>query len=397
MDVFLLDGARTPIGMFAGALRPLRAVEFATVVADRLLDRSGVPPTAVERIVAGRVMQDMTESNPARIVGRRVGVPDAAPSFTLNMQCCSGMTAFMQAAAAVGTGEADCALALGLESSTNSGHVLRELRWGTRLGDAALVDLLRECSYAGSKLWGNPMAMVDVAENHARVDGISRREMEEYAVLCHRRAVDAIRGGAYANEIVPITVPQPRGEPYRFEADEHPRADASLEALANLPPIRLGGSVTAGTSAGLNDGAAAALVCSERFVRQHGMQPLARVVPGGTAMVGCDPALMGYSAVEAVARALKGAGRTLDDMDVIECNEGFAVQIIADYRIGGWPLERLNLDGGSVALGHPVGMSGLRILVHLAHALRDRDKEQGIGAVPAGSGLGTAVVLERAA
>jgi acetyl-CoA C-acetyltransferase len=394
VTAFLLDGARTPIGKFGGALRPLRAVEFASTLVTRLLDRAGVEPGAVERVIAGRVIQDMTESNPARVVARMVGIPAQAAAFTLNMQCCSGMAAFQQAAQTVEAGEADCVLALGLESLSNGGHVVSGMRWGTRLGGAPLIDLLQESSYAGSKLYGAPMTMTDVAENHARVDGITRAEMEEYVVLCHRRALEAIIEGRFDRELIPIEVPQRDGSRKRFDRDEQPRADTSIQSLASLPTLKQGGSVTAATAAPLNDGAAAAIVCNERGLKQLGGTPLARVATGGTAMVGCDPQLMGYSAVEAVRGATARAGLALEEMDLIECNEGFAVQLVADARLGEWPLDRLNLDGGSLALGHPVGMSGLRIVVHLAHALRARNLRRGVGAVPAGSGLGTAVVLE---
>jgi acetyl-CoA C-acetyltransferase len=396
MDAYLLDGARSPIAKFGGALKPLRAVEFASVVVRSLLQRAAVQASLVERVYAGRVIQEMTESNPARVVGRCVGVPDTAAALTINMQCCSGMAAFIEATNAVRLGELDCALVIGLESLTNAGHVIRDLRWGTRLGGAQIVDLLQESSYAGSRIWGQPMTMAEVAEHHTQVDGITRQEMEEYTVLCHKRTVEAARAGRYDAEIIPIPVPARGGRTIDFVADEHPRADCSLEGLAGLPPLWPNGLVTAGTSAGLNDGAAAALVCSDRFIVEHGLKPLAKIADRGTAMVGCDPALMGYSAVNAVNAVLTRAERRLDAMDLIECNEGFAAQIVADAKIGGWSLEKLNVDGGSLALGHPVGMSGLRLVVHLGHALRIRGLRQGVAAVPAGSGLGTAVILDSA-
>jgi acetyl-CoA C-acetyltransferase len=394
IDAYLLDGARTPIGRFGGALKPMRAVQFAAVLVEQLLERAGVPASSIERVIAGRVIQEMTESNPARVVARLAGVPDRAAAFTLNMQCCSGMAAFLQAAQAVQVGEADCVLALGLESLSNAPYVCADMRWGTRRGAGRLVDLLEESSFAGSKLWGAPMTMIDVAEHHVEVDGIGRDEMDEYAALCHSRAVTATTEGRLESEIIPIDVPARHGGSNRFERDEQPRPDTSADKLASLKPVREGGSVTAGNAASVNDGAAAAIVCSERMLDELDAQPLARVTPNGTAMVGCDPQLMGYSAVESVNTALARAGLELDQIDLIECNEGFAVQLLADARIGGWPIDRLNLDGGSLALGHPVGMSGMRIVVHLAHALRNRDLERGVGAVPAGSGLGTAVVLE---
>lgn len=394
MNVYLVNGLRSPIGDFGGGLAPLRATNFGSTVAAALLERSGARPADVDRVIAGMVLQDMTESNPARIVGQRIGIPDRVPAFTVNMQCTSGMLAVILAAQQVALGEADCVLALGLESMSSAPHMVAGARWGLRMTHAEFTDSLKECTLAGSKMWGDPRFMIDVAEHHAQVDGIGRDEMDEYTVTSHRRAVEAIDAGRLAEEIVPIAVPRRRGAE-TFAVDEHPRRDIGLETLAGLGPVRPGGTITAGNASSVSDGAAAALVCSERGLRKLDVDPLARIVMPGTAMVGCDPALMGYSAVEAANAALAAADLTLDMVDLLECNEGFAVQGVACQRMGKWPSERLNVDGGSLGLGHPVGMSGLRIVIHLARALRQRDLRLGCATVPAGSGLGTAVVLER--
>jgi len=287
-------------------------------------------------------------------------------------------------------------LALGLESMSNAPHMVAGARWGLRIGDAGFVDTLKECTSAGSKMWGDCWYMIDVAENHARIDRISREEMDAYAVVSHRRALDAIDAGRFADEIVPIEVAQPGGRTVSLETDEHPRRDISAEKLAQLPPVKPGGVITAGNAAGINDGAAAALVCNERALSALGVEPLAEIVLPGPSLVGCDPVLMGYSCVEALRAALDSAGMTVEDLDLIECNEGFAVQLLACQRMANWPSERLNVDGGSVGLGHPVGMSGLRIVIHLARALKQRDLRIGAATVPAGSGLGAAVILRRA-
>lgn len=394
-DVYLVGGLRSPIGRYGGGLAPLRASELATPVAAELLARTGVPATEIEQVIAGMVLQDMTESNPARIVGQRIGVPDAAAAFTLNMQCTSGMTALIMAARQVALGAAECVLTLGLESMSNAPYMVQGARWGLRLGDSRFIDSLQECKLAGSGMWGDPWTMIDVAEHHAEVDQVSRREMDEYAVLSHQRAIAAMNAGRLDEEIVPITVPQTRGT-VTVSRDENPRADTSAEKLAALRPVRDGGSVTAGNSSAHNDGAAAAIICGARTLARLGLTPLARIVVPGMAMVGCDPHLMGYSCVFAAEAALAGADLDLDSVDLIECNEGFAVQMVACERRAKWPRDRLNVDGGSVAFGHPVGMSGLRIVVHLARALRQRDLRHGLATVPAGSGQGTAVVLERA-
>jgi len=394
MAVYLLDGCRSPIGRYGGALLPLRATEFASPVAAALLGRAGLAPADVDRVVAGMVLQDMTESNPARIVAERIGVPHERPAWTINMQCCSSMQALIHAAQQVALGEIDVALVLGLESMSRAPHMVGGARFGLGTADAAFTDTLKECTLAGSRMWGDPWYMIDVAEHHAKLDQVGREEMDAYAVISHRRAVDAIDAGRFDAEMVPVDVPG-RAESVRFAADEHPRRDCSPDTLGRLRAVTPGGAITAGNAAGINDGACAALVCSEKALARAGRPPLAEVVMPGPAMVGCDPHVMGYSCVHALDAALANAGRRLDDLDLIECNEGFAVQLIACRRMGGWPEERVNVDGGSIALGHPVGMSGLRIVVHLAHALAARGARTGAATVPAGSGLGTAVVLDR--
>ncbi|GMQ92886.1 MAG: acetyl-CoA C-acetyltransferase [Acidimicrobiia bacterium] len=392
-DVFLIEGLRSPIGKFGGSLKPLRATEFGSDVAASLLDRVNVDAGALDLIIAGMVLQDMTESNPARIVGMRVGVPEGVPAFTINMQCCSSMAALIQATYQIAIGAADMVMVLGLESMSNAPHMVPGSRWGHRLGSGAFLDTLRECTLAGSGMWGDANYMIDVAEHHAEVDGISRRQMDEYAIVSHERALAAIADGRFTDEIVPIKVPLRRGSMI-FDVDENPRAGSTVEILGELRSVQPGGVITAGNAATINDGAAAAIIASADAMNKHNLEPLARIVTEGTAMVGCDPNLMGYSCVDALNAALSGADRTLDDLDLIECNEGFAVQLLACEEKGGWDRERLNVDGGSVALGHPVGMSGLRISVHLAKALKQRDLDFGGATVPAGSGLGTAVLLE---
>lgn len=383
------------MGGFGGSLAPLRATEFGAAVAAALLDRLGVKPADIGRVIGGMVLQDMTESNPARIIAKRIGVPDKVPAFTVNMQCCSGMMTAILGAQQVALGEVDCVLAVGSESMSNAPHMVQGARWGLKNGSSEFTDTLKECTLAGSKMWGDPKYMIEVAENHARVDGISRDEMDAYAVLSHTRALEAADAGRFDGEIVPVEVPDRKKNAVLFERDEHPRREISLETLAALDTVQPGGAITAGNAAGINDGAAAALICNDAGLKRLGLAPLARIVMPGTAMAGCEPNLMGYSCVEAMAAALDAAEIGVDDLDLIECNEGFAVQLVACQRMAGWPMERLNVDGGAVGLGHPVGMSGLRIAIHLANALHQRDLKRGACSVPAGSGLGTAMVLER--
>ena len=393
-QAYLGAGLRSPIGRFGGALAPLRATEIASYVGTGLLRRHNVPLNAVQRVIGGMVLQDMTESNPARIVAKRMGIPDTVPAFTINMQCCSGMQALILAAQQIALEDIDCVLVVGLESMSNAPHMLHGARWGLGHAQAELIDTLKECTCAGSKMWDDPWYMIDVAENHAKVDAVSREEMDEYALISHQRAIDAIDQGRLTDEIQPIEVPHAQGS-VLVETDEHPRRGLTPEQLANLRTVQPGGTITAGNAAGINDGAAAALVCSEGALDRLGVEPLAKILMPGTSMVGCDPQRMGYSCIEALNTSLAAAALRLDDIDLIECNEGFAVQLVACRRLGHWPPERLNVDGGSIALGHPVGMSGLRIVIHLARALAQRDLSTGAATIPAGSGLGTALILSR--
>lgn len=390
--VYLIDGARTPIGRFGGSLRALTGTDLATAAARGLLERSGVSASEIDHVVGGSVLHNMTESNPARIVSQRIGVPDSAPAFTLNMQCASGMAAFIKAAQAVALGDSEVALALGQESMSNAQYTVDGARWGLRLQHGQFTDALKECTLAGSHQWGEPWYMIDVAEHHAVVDGVSREDMDAYAVQSHLKAAEARAAGRLAPEIVPVEVPGKRG-PSVVAEDEHIRADATLESLSRLQPVKAGGVITAGNASGINDGGAAALLCSPEAADRLGVEPLAELEVTHTALAGCNPYLMGYSAVEALNKALERAKLEISDLDLIECNEGFGVQGLACERLGGWPSDRVNVDGGSIGLGHPVGMSGLRIVVHLAHLLRARGLERGAATVPAGSGLGGAVVL----
>lgn len=391
--VYLIDGARTPIAKFGGSFRDLSASDLATTAARGLLERTGVSVEEIDHVVGGTVIHNMTESNAARIVSERLGIPHAAPAFTLTMQCASGMAAFIKASQAVALGDAHVALALGFESMSNAAFTVDGARWGLRLKHGQFTDALKECTLAGSHQWGEPWYMIDVAENHAKIDNISREDMDAYAVESHHKAAEARAAGRLAGEIIPVEVPI-RGGSRQVVEDEHIRADASIESLSELKPINAGGVITAGNASGINDGGAAALICSAEAVERLGVEPLASFDVSQSALVGCDPTLMGYSAVVAMNTMLERSKLGLDDLDLIECNEGFGVQGVACERLGEWPSDRVNLDGGSIGLGHPVGMSGLRIVIHLAHALRQRGLHRGAATVPAGSGLGTAVVLE---
>jgi len=268
-DVFLVEGLRSPIGRFGGSLRPLRATEFGSQVASALLDRVNIDAGALDLVIAGMVLQDMTESNPARIVGMRVGVPERVPAFTINMQCCSSMAALIQATYQVAIGAADLVMVLGLESMSNAPHMVPGSRWGHRLGSGEFLDTLRECTLAGSGMWGDAKYMIDVAEHHAEVDGISRLQMDTYAVVSHERALAAISGGRFADEIVPINVPSKRGSVI-FDVDENPRTGSTVGVLGGLRSVQPGGVITAGNAATINDGASAAIIASADAMNKYG-------------------------------------------------------------------------------------------------------------------------------
>ena len=391
--IYLIDGARTPIGRFGGSFRSLTGTDLATTAARGLFERTGISPSEVDHVVGGSVLQNMTESNAARIVSQRIGVPDSAPAYTLTMQCASGMAAFIKAAQAIALGDSEVALALGQESMSGAGYTVDGARWGLRLKHGQFTDSLKECTLAGSHQWGEPWYMMDVAENHAKVDQVSREDMDAYAARSHQKAAEARADGRLAGEIIPVEV-SGRDGTHLVSEDEHIRPDATAESLSKLAPIREGGVIMAGNASGISDGGAAALLCSPEAAARLGVEPLAEFDVSHSSLAGCDPYLMGYSAVVSLNKALERAKLSINDLDLIECNEGFGVQGVACERLGGWPSERVNLDGGSIGLGHPVGMSGLRIVVHLAHALRQRNLTRGAATVPAGSGLGAAVILE---
>jgi acetyl-CoA C-acetyltransferase len=392
----ICGAVRTPIGNFQGGLASVRAPQLGALAIMALVDRTGVDLDRIDEVIMGCVCQAGLSQNPARQAAIFAGVPHSVSAMTINKVCGSGLKAVDLADQAIRAGDRECVVAGGMENMSQIPYALFGARDGLRLGDGKVTDLL-----VHDGLWDiyNDFHMGMTAEWVVDTYHVSREEQDAYAVRSHQRAVTAWENGKFSAEVVPVEVPQRKGVPVVVARDEGPRADASVEKMASLRPAfkRDGGTVTAGNASSINDGAAAALICNEQGLARLGLEPLARIVLPGTAMVGCEPTLMGYSCVEALNAALQSAGKRVDDLDLIECNEGFAVQLLACERMGKWPRERLNVDGGSVALGHPVGMSGLRISLHLAHALQQRHLKLGGATVPAGSGLGTAVLLERVA
>jgi acetyl-CoA acyltransferase 2 len=390
--VVLLSGVRTGFGAFGGALKDLSATDLGVLAGRAALERSGVEPAAVGHVIFGNVLQTSADAiYLARHIGLRAGLPIETPALTVNRLCGSGFEAVIQGAQRILLGEADVVLAGGTESMSQAPHVVRGARWGLRLGPSQpLEDTLWEAlrdGYCG-------LAMAETAEKLADCYGLDRATVDAYAARSQACARAAWAAGALADEVVPVTLKDRKTrQDVAWAADEHMRPDTTAESLAKLPPyFKKDGVVTAGNASGICDGAAALVLAGEHFARERGLRPLGRLVGWGVA--GVDPSVMGIGPVPASRRALAHAGLALEDMDLVEINEAFAAQYLAVERELGLDRERTNVDGGAVALGHPLGASGARITAHLLHALRRRGGRYGLGAACIGGGQGAAVVVE---
>jgi acetyl-CoA acyltransferase 2 len=390
--VVLLSGVRTGFGAFGGALKDLPATDLGVLASRAALERSGVEPAAVGHVIFGNVLQTSADAiYLARHIGLRAGLPIETPALTVNRLCGSGFEAVIQGAQRILLGETDAVLAGGTESMSQAPHVVRGARWGLRLGPSQpLEDTLWEAlrdGYCG-------LAMAETAEKLADCYGLDRAAVDAYAARSQACARAAWAAGALADEVVPVTLKDRKTrQDVAWAADEHMRPDTTVESLAKLPPyFKKDGVVTAGNASGICDGAAALVVAGEHFARERGLRPLGRLVGWGVA--GVDPSVMGLGPVPASRRALAHAGLALEDMDLVEINEAFAAQYLAVERELGLDRERTNVDGGAVALGHPLGASGARITAHLLHALRRRGGRYGLGAACIGGGQGVAVVVE---
>jgi acetyl-CoA acetyltransferase family protein len=390
--IVFLSGARTGFGSFGGALKDLSATDLGALAGAEALARSGVSPAEVDHVVFGNVAQTSADAPYlARHVGLRVGAPIETPAVTVNRLCGSGFEAVAQAAQQIMLGDSRVVLAGGTESMSQAPHVLRGVRWGLRLGsppplEDSLWEALRD-SQCG-------LSMAETAENLAQQYRVGREAVDCYAALSQSRARDAWARGDYADEVVPVMLKDRKSREVRpWAMDEHMRPDTTPEALAKLPPyFRKDGVVTAGNASGICDGAAALVVASEGYAAERGLAPLGRLV--AWAVAGVDPKIMGIGPVPASRRVLERAGLTLDDMDLVEVNEAFAAQYLAVEQELGLDRERTNVDGGAVALGHPLGASGARITLHLLLALRRRGGRYGLGTACIGGGQGMAVIVE---
>jgi acetyl-CoA C-acetyltransferase len=389
-NAVILSACRTPIGAFGGSLKDLSAADLGAIVIREAIARAGIDAAEVGDVIMGCVLQAGAGMNVARQAAIKAGVPVEVPAETVNRVCGSGLQAVVHAVEAVKAGYVDLILAGGTESMSNAPYVMRGARWGYRMGNGELLDsmLLEGLTCA---MTGCHMGMT--AEEVVKRFAVSRQDQDGFAAESQKRAAQAIDSGAFRAEIVPVDMPQKKGAPLRMEKDEYPRAGTTAEKLAALrPAFAKEGSVTAGNASGINDGAAALVVATEEKAGALGKRPLARIVSYCT--TGIDPMIMGMGPVEALKRAAQRAGTTLDAIDLFELNEAFASQSLAVVRELKLDPSKVNVHGGAIALGHPIGASGARILTTLVHALRARGGGRGAAALCVGGGMGTAMIVE---
>ena len=387
----ILSGARTPVGKLLGALKAFSAVDLGVIAARASIERAGIDPQMVDEIIMGNVVQAGNGQNPARQVALRSDIPDKVAALTINKVCGSGLKAVMIAANAVKVGEVEIVVAGGMESMTNAPYLLKRAREGYRLGNGKLIDSMMEdglwCAFED---WPMGCTGEVVAERYS----VTRDEQDHYALNSHRKAITAMKEGRFDREIVPVEIPQKKGSPLVMRTDEGPREDTSLEALARLKPaFKEGGTVTAGNAPGVNDGAAALVIASSEAAKRLGCKPVARIV--AQASSGIEPKLVMMAPIAAMQKTLERAAWDLADVDLIELNEAFSVQAVAITREMGIRPERLNVNGGAVALGHPIGASGARVLVTLIHEMERRDAKRGLAALCLGGGNAVAMAVER--
>ena len=395
-DVFIVSAVRTPTGKFLGALKGFKATELGAMVVGEAVSRAGLRPDHVDEIdeideiIMGNVVSAGLGQNPARQAALGAGLPPTVAALTINKVCGSGLKAVMLARQAIIAGDAEIVVAGGMESMSNAPYLVHRMREGLRLGHGELVDAV-----VHDGLWDiyNDFHMGMTGEKVAEKYDIAREEMDEYAAESHRRAAAATEAGKFRDEMLPVEIPQRKGDPIVLDRDEPIRSDTNVEALSKLKPIfKKDGTVTAGNAPGMNDGAAALVVASAKAVEEHGLKPIARVV--AQAISGLEPEWVMMTPVPAVQKLLAKTGWTNDDVDLVELNEAFAVQACAVTKELSLTKEKTNVNGGAVALGHPIGASGARVLTTLLYALKDRGGRRGIATLCLGGGNGVALAVE---
>ncbi len=389
-EVVIVSAARTPIGSFGGSLAGFSAVELGSIAAEEAIKRAGIDASIIDEVVIGNVLSAGQGQNPARQIALKAGLHIKVNAMTLNMVCGSGLRAISLAAQMIKAGDAEVVLAGGSESMSNSPYVLNKHRFGTKMGNDTLLDVM-----INDGLWDafNNYHMGITAENIAEKWNITREAQDNFALQSQLKAEAAIKAGKFNDEIVPVLIPQRKGDPVAFDTDEYPRAGTTYEALAKLKPaFKKNGTVTAGNSSGINDGAAMVVVMSKQKADQLGIKPMAKILSYDSA--GLEPEIMGYGPVPSSRKALGKIGLTAKDMDVIEANEAFAAQSLAVMEDLELEPEKTNVNGGAIALGHPIGASGARITTSLMYEMQKRKAKYGLATLCIGGGLGTAIVLE---
>jgi len=388
-DVMIASAARTPVGAFNGSLSGLSAAELGTVAISAALERAGIPASDVDEVVLGQVLTAATGMNPARQALLAAGIPDDRTAYLVNQVCGSGLRSVAQGFQAIKLGEANVVVAGGQESMSQAPHA-SQMRNGTKMGDVKLVDTMIK-----DGLWCSLMGyhMGNTAENVAEKWQITRDEQDEFAAGSQQKAEAAQNAGKFADEIAPVTV-KTRKDEIVIDVDEYPRHGTTTDTLAKLrPAFDKEGTVTAGNASGINDGAAAIVLASSDEAEKRGLKPLARIASWATA--GVEPSIMGSGPIPASRKALERAGWSVDDLDLVEANEAFAAQAIAVNRDMGWDPDIVNVNGGAIAIGHPIGASGARVLVTLLHEMKKRDAKKGLTTLCIGGGMGIAMCVER--
>ncbi|HHX14455.1 MAG TPA: acetyl-CoA C-acetyltransferase [Clostridiales bacterium] len=390
-EVIIAGAARTPIGSYGGSLKDIPAVELGAVSVRAAIERAGILPGMIDEVILGCVLQGGLGQNVARQVAMAAGIPKEVPSMTLNKVCGSGLRSVSLAAQIIKAGDADIMIAGGCENMSQTAYLAPAVRWGARMGDSKLVDMM---VYDGLTDIFNHYHMGITAENIAEQWGLSREQLDQFAAASQQKAETAIKSGRFKDEIVPVEIPQRKGDPKIFDTDEYPRFGCTAEGIGGLrPAFKKDGIVTAANASGINDSGAALVVMAKEKADELGIKPLATIKAYASA--GVDPAIMGIGPVPASNQALAKAGLKVDDIDLVEANEAFAAQSLAVGHDLGFNSDKLNVNGGAIALGHPIGASGARILVTLLYEMQKRDARYGLATLCIGGGQGTALIVER--
>jgi len=390
-EIVIVSAARTPVGSFGGSLKDISAVRLGAIAAKEAIKRAGIDPAIIDEVVLGNVLQGGLGQNVARQIAMAAGVPKEVPALTVNKVCGSGLRTVSLAAQIIKAGDADCLLVGGSESMSQAGYLMPSGRWGARMGDTKMVDIMVNDGLTDAF---NNYHMGITAENIANEWHLTREELDQFSVTSQNKAESAIKAGKFKDEIVPVEIPQRKGNPIIFDTDEYPKFGTTMAGVSKLKPaFKKDGVVTAANSSGINDGGVALIVMSREKADELDLDYLCKIKSYASA--GVDPSIMGIGPVPASQRALEKANLTIEDMDLIEANEAFAAQAIAVGKELGIDPEKLNVNGGAIAIGHPVGASGGRILITLIYEMIKRDSKYGLATLCIGGGQGTSLVIER--